>query len=245
MRSKNNMRKLGMAAVIIMIIVCITAVAVVAISLLNSEEISPIENLLGSPVIEPETNQKLKWQTSETEGDINAVIETNFGKIVFKLDDSTAANAFISNAGAFGRSYFDTIVENMFVQTGTISGTVASFEENGLACLYGAVGLAAEDGKTYDSIVIITAKELSGFSKAYISRENFDSERSEFYKSFGGVPEYEGKVQIFGQVIEGFDVLEKIAASENSGYTGGYAAEEPVEIISVSINYPKAEGQLE
>ena len=55
------------------------------------------------------------------------------------------------------------------------------------------------------------------------------------------MPEYEGRVFIFGQVISGFEVLDSIAEGRTSGYTGGYAAENPVKIISVSINLPEVE----
>ncbi len=244
MRSKNNMKKLGTAAVILMILVCAAAVIVAVIGFLGDGEAS-IGDFLNGVTVEEDTAPELRWQTSETEGDITAVIETSFGKIVFKLDDSAAAARFISNAGAFGRASFSTIAKDMFIQAPALSSSETDYEENGLGCFYGAVGFAGEDGKIYDSLVIITAKELSGISKAYISGENFDQERAEFYEEFGGVPEYESKVQIFGQVVEGFDVLEKISAVETSGYTGGYSAAEPVEIISVSISYPKTEGQLE
>ena len=244
MKSRNGMKKLGVFAVIVMILVCAAALAVAVMSFLGGGE-SPVRDILGGVLIEKEQNPKLTWQTGETEGDVTAVIKTDLGEIVFKLDGSKAAERFIESAGDFGGASFETVAENLFIQVPALTKNAGEYEENELGCFYGAVGFVSEDGKVSDSLVIITAKELSGISKAYVSGENFDLERGEFYESFGGVPEYEGKIQVFGQVIDGFGVLEKIAAAETSGYTGGYAAENPVEIISVTVRYPKPEGQLE
>lgn len=244
MKSRNGMKKLGVFAVVVMILVCAAALAVAVMSFLKGGE-SPVKDILGGVIIEQEKNPKLIWQTGETEGDVTAVIKTDLGEIVFKLDESKAAERFIESAGNFGGASFETVAENLFIQVPALSKNSEEYEENDLCCFYGAVGFVSEDGKVSDSLVIITANELSGVSKAYISGENFDLERAEFYKDFGGVPEYEGKIQVFGQVVEGFGVLEKIAAAETSGYTGGYAAKNPVEIISVTVCSPKLEGRLE
>ena len=37
------------------------------------------------------------------------------------------------------------------------------------------------------------------------------SERREIYKTIGGVPHLDGSVTIFGEVVEGFDIVEKIS----------------------------------
>ena len=36
-------------------------------------------------------------------------------------------------------------------------------------------------------------------------------ERREIYKTIGGVPHLDGSVTIFGEVVEGFDIVEKIS----------------------------------
>ena len=84
------MKKLGVFAVIAMILVCAAALAVAVMSFLGGGE-SPVRDILGGVLIEKEQNPKLTWQTGETEGDATAVIKTDLGEIVFKLDGSKAA----------------------------------------------------------------------------------------------------------------------------------------------------------
>ena len=99
----------------------------------------------------------------------------------------------------------------------------------------GAVGFVL-DGKTAaPSIFIITNTALSGFSKAYMTEKAFDEDKIALYEKMGGVPEYEGRVLVFGMVVSGMETAEKIAAGANSGYTGGYSAAEPQKIISAEI----------
>ena len=130
----------------------------------------------------------------------------------------------------------------MFVQCPALSAETFGAEQNELACVYGAVGFAMDGGEISDSLFIVTAKALSGMSSAYISEHGFSAERAALYTEHGGMPEYEGKALIFGQVLSGFDVLDSIAAGKTSGYTGGYTAESPVKILSVTINRPAEEG---
>lgn len=244
MKKRNPMKVLGTAAVIIMILVCLLALAVAVLSLLTGE--NPMDDILsGGVLIEKRKDEALAWQTENTEGDIKAEIKTGLGSIVFKIRDEKAAEYFLSEPESFAGAVFDVAAKDLFVQTSPLSKASVPYEESALGCFYGAVGLVSEEGKTYPSLVIIAAEELSGLSRAYISGENFDEERAEFYKSFGGVPEYEGKIQIFGQVTEGFDVLLKIAEAKTSGYTAGFAPEEPVTIISVKVTYPETSGRLE
>jgi peptidyl-prolyl cis-trans isomerase B (cyclophilin B) len=40
----------------------------------------------------------------------------------------------------------------------------------------------------------------------------FSKEQSEAYKSFGGTPHLDGEYTVFGEVIQGLDVIDKIAA---------------------------------
>ena len=194
-----------------------------------------------------EKPEKGKTETDITAENINsdwivpetgktAVIKTDLGEIKIALSGSEAAEKFASLAkeGAFDGAEFKTLAENMFIQTETC-GESFSAEKNEFACINGVIGFVSEDGETFPSLVIINSGELSGFSKAFLSESSFPEEKTAIYEKFGGIPEYEGKIVVFGKIISGSDIVEEIASGKNSGYTGGYSALEPVKIISAEI----------
>lgn len=43
-------------------------------------------------------------------------------------------------------------------------------------------------------------------------------ERREYYKTIGGVPHLDGSVTIFGEVVDGLDIVEKMSLVETDGY---------------------------
>ena len=97
------------------------------------------------------------------------------------------------------------------------------------------ISFVFEDEKAFPSLVIITAENLSSVSKGYLKESGFDEERTKVYESFGGVPEYEENLIVFGKISSGKEVVKAISEGKNSGFTGGYSALEPVKINSVEI----------
>lgn len=251
-RKKNPAAALAGAVAVILgtVIIALAALAVSGVIKLDKPasggkvESSASES---TPVsVDEEKSKDLEWQAApaaEAE-DVTAVIETEAGSFVLKLYSGAAAERFaeLAEGGSFASAQFATLAENMFVQCPALSAETFGAEQNELACVYGAVGFAMDGGEISDSLFVVTAKSLSGMSSAYISEHAFSSERASLYESFGGMPEYEGKVMIFGQIVSGFDVLDSIAAGKTSGYTGGYTAENPVKILSVTVNRPAEEG---
>ena len=182
------------------------------------------------------TPEKIEKNRFVPEGGKTVLFKTEEGEIKIELGTCEAAEEFLKlvSEGAFANAEFSTLVTDMFIQA-SANGSGFAAESSGYGCFYGSVGLVT-DGKTASpGFFIITAKKLSGISKAYLSEKDFDKEKAALYEELGGVPEYEGKVIIFGKVVSGMEVAEKIAAGENSGYTGGYSAAEPVKIISAEI----------
>jgi len=60
----------------------------------------------------------------------------------------------------------------------------------------------------------------------------YSDEQKEIYKTIGGTPHLDGSYTVFGEVIEGFDVIDKIAAEKTD------QADRPIEdvkIISMTI----------
>ncbi len=236
------MKKIKTLGIVSMIILVLIMAVFAVLAALGIFKIETDENGKSEIIFTPLKNEFFEWQTSETEGDITAVFKTDAGNFEVKLGDCSAAEKFIEldNSGNFDGMEFSVLAENMFIQS-SLSGEGFSMEENEFACIKGAVGFVFEDEKAFPSIVIITAEELSNVSEGFLSQSGFNEERTEIYKNFGGIPEYEGKIIVFGMVSSGNEVIEKIAKGKSSGYTGGFSALEPVKINSVEIFYPTEE----
>ncbi len=235
------MKKIKILAIVstvflVLIIAIFAVLAALGIFKIETDESGKSEIIFTPAEIK---NKSLEWQTKETEGDVTAVFKTTAGKFEVKLSGFAAAEKFIEldNAGIFEGMEFSVLAENMFIQTSP-SGESFSLEKTDLVPINGAVGFVYEEEKAYPSLVIITAKELSGISEGFLLGSGFDEEKTGVYKTFGGVPELEGKIIVFGMVSSGAEVIEKISGGENSGYTGGYSPLEPVKINSVEISFP-------
>ena len=193
-------------------------------------------------ITEKEESEKspFLWQTEEIFDDVIAKIETEAGEITLKIAPGSIGEKFIGlcESGALNGVEFSVLAENMFIQANP-SGENSPAEKTDYACFNGAVAFVMDEGEASSSFIIITAKELSGASKAYLSENEEDEQKAALYKKHGGIPEYEGKVFVFGMVTFGWETVDSIAAGENSGYTGGYAAKNPVKIISAKIIYPE------
>ena len=61
---------------------------------------------------------------------------------------------------------------------------------------------------------------------------HYTDEQRLFYKTFGGTPHLDGAYTVFGELIKGFDVLDKLNAVKTGAND---RPEEPVRIISMSI----------
>ncbi len=186
----------------------------------------------GKPItVEPEELLPTLWQTGESSGDGTAVIKTDLGEVTFKI--TPGGEGLFANLGQ-GELFFEVLAEN-FVQSSAFSESFSA-ENPGLLPLYGAVGFVLEERKAA-SLLIITQKELAVSSRNFIKTGNFPEEKAEIYREFGGVPEFEQSVVIFGQVTGGFEILEQIAAGESTGYTGGFKAISPINFSLEIIDF--------
>ena len=181
---------------------------------------------------------KKNWEIPLSEK--TAVIKTEKGEIKIALADCEAAEKFseLAKSGMYLESAFDTVAEDLFISA-SANGENFEAEMTSYACVYGAVGFVLEGEKAAPDFFIVTKNGLSGLSESFMTEQGFDEEKIAFYKENGGIPEYEGKVIIFGKVLSGMETAEKIAKTENSGYTGGYKPAEAVKIISAGIIEPE------
>lgn len=165
-------------------------------------------------------------------------LSTDAGIIKIFVADCPAGEKFLelAESGAL-HGEIKTAVKGMFIQA-DINGYSFETEKTDFSAIDGTVGFILDGEKASPSFVIIAAEELSGASKAFLSENGFDEESVDFYTKGGGVPEYEDKIIVFGQIdFDESDTVNIICEAENSGYTGGYSLVEPVRINSAEVFY--------
>ena len=181
------------------------------------------------------------------------VINTNYGTIKAKLYNDTPLHRdnFIKliNEGWFNGSPFHRVINNFMIQGGQNADgrqdpgyTVpAEFRENhfhkkGALC-------AARQGDQ------VNPKKASSGSQFYIVQGQvfddkklalyeerlgkiFSAKQRQAYKTVGGTPHLDGDYTVFGEVIEGLEIVDKIAGVK-TGYMD--VPVEPVTINSITI----------
>lgn len=165
-------------------------------------------------------------------------IETEYGTIVLMLYDNTPLNTNnmvkLANEHFYDSTLFHRCIPQFMIQGGdpesktakpgqTLGngglGTTIPAEINDVAYhKRGALGVARDQtpdksgsacqfyivaGKTF------TDAELDNMSKR--TGRNYTPEQREMYKTIGGTPHLDGNYTVFGEVIEGMDIVDKIA----------------------------------
>lgn len=136
-------------------------------------------------------------------------VETTFGTITIKLyaaDAPELTKNFVelAKSGYYDGLTFHRIVPGFVIQGGDPSGNGTgghSYKGEGAN-----TGLADEAGA-------LALKHYKG-AVAWAKSSLPNSIGSQFYIALGDLTSLDGKYSVFGQVVEGFDVVEKIAAVE-------------------------------
>lgn len=148
-------------------------------------------------------------------GDVVAILHTSYGDIKMKFFPEVApmaVNNFIalSKAGKYDNTIFHRVIENFMIQ----GGDYTNFNGTGGESIYGE-----NFGYEISDYVLNTPGAVS---MAHSSMP--DSNGSQFYINQANNDWLNGDYTVFGQVYEGMDVVNKIAACEKVG-------ENPVEKI--------------
>lgn len=178
------------------------------------------------------------------------IMHTNMGDISFVLfaDEApkTVAN-FVKHAkdGYYDGVIFHRVIKDFMIQGGDPTGTGmggesvygGSFEDEFTKTLFnlrGALSMANAGPNTNGSqFFIVTANEVPMTMLGQLEEAAFPKEIIEAYANEGGTPWLDQRHTVFGHVIDGMDVVEKI---ENTK-TG--AMDKPVEdvmIQSITVN---------
>ena len=167
-------------------------------------------------------------------GDKIAIMTTNRGVIKFKLFEKECPKTvenFTTHAqnGYYEGIIFHRVINNFMIQGGDPTGTGRGGEsiwgrsfpdefDINLHNLRGALSMANAGPNTNGSqFFIVQAGEvdasLMGQMEA-IGEKMFPAECIEDYKKVGGTPWLDFKHSVFGQVFEGMDVVDRIAAAK-------------------------------
>ena len=186
-------------------------------------------------------------------GDTSAVIKTTLGDIKVRLFQNEAPKTvenFVTHAknGYYNGIIFHRVIKDFMIQGGDPTGTGMggesiwghTFEDEcceKLRNYRGALSMANAGPNTNGSQFFIV--QASSVDSGLISQmeqladRGFPTECTENYKKLGGTPWLDYKHTVFGQVVDGMDVVDKIASVEVG------MADKPVEdvkIVSIEVN---------
>ena len=179
----------------------------------------------------------MNFQLETKENQLQAVIKTNMGDITVRLFPEYAPKTvenFITHAknGYYNGIIFHRVIKDFMIQGGDPTGTGMggesiwgnSFEDEccvELRNYCGALSMANAGPNTNGSQFFIV--QASSVPSNLISQmeqlkdDGFPTEVTENYKKLGGTPWLDFKHTVFGQVFEGMDIVDKIAATDVDG----------------------------
>ena len=181
------------------------------------------------------------------QGDTVALMKTNMGDIKILLFPEAAPKAvenFTTHAknGYYNGIIFHRVIPDFMIQGGDPTGTGRggesiwgrSFEDEFSVDYHnirGALSMANAGPSTNGSqFFIVQAKEVDGgllSQMEQLSDRGFPTECVEDYRTLGGTPWLDFKHTVFGQVVEGMETVDTIAAVK-TGY-----ADKPVEDVVI------------
>lgn len=203
----------------------------------------------------------VQWKAAEDQNAEIAVISTSLGDITVLLYREYAPLAvenFVkhANEGYYDGVIFHRVVNNFMIQSGDPLGTGAGgesvyngedgspkpFEDEFSLDLWhfrGALSMAGNGANSNDSqFFIVQAPFVTDDVVESMENINFPDKVIDQYQQDGGMPNLDWKHTVFGQVIDGMDVVDEIAKTEVDPQTN-----KPLE--DVVINSIKVTGSPE
>ena len=190
-----------------------------------------------------------------------ATIKTTRGNIKIALFPEYAPFAverFYENveAGAYNGADFGKISENLYIETTNTKSTPSPVVEDApltgveqslkLWNFRGAVILRENQKESPKSslatFAIVQAKLMDEDIFNEMQAIGYPNKVIDKYKEVSGVPSYDGRFTVFGQVVEGMDIIDEITATKVDESFFVLEDEEPTSILSVTITgYPLEE----
>ncbi len=174
----------------------------------------------------------------------DVLLQTSFGDIVVRLSDSTPLHRdnflLLTKKGFYDSLLFHRVIQNFMIQAGdpnsrtAIAGQVlgnggptekipAEFRQT-LFHKRGVIAAARdnnpEKASSGSQFYIVQGKKFTdaGLDSAEIYRlkRKIPVEQREVYKNIGGTPHLDQTYTVFGEVVKGMDVVDKIASVQTS-----------------------------
>ncbi|WP_252503919.1 peptidylprolyl isomerase [Sporosarcina sp. Marseille-Q4943] len=171
------------------------------------------------------------------------VMNTTMGPIKIKLFPEQAPKTvenFLTHAenGYYDGIIFHRVIKDFMIQGGDPTGTGMggesiygnSFEDEftmDLFNLRGALSMANAGPNTNGSQFFIVQASNPPASAEQLTKGGWPEEIAKAYEANGGTPHLDQKHTVFGQVIEGMDVVDKIASAKTD------RSDKPAEEISI------------
>lgn len=160
-------------------------------------------------------------------GEVLVEMNTTMGSIKIKLFPEQAPKTvenFLGHAksGYYNGIIFHRVIPNFMVQGGDPTGTGmggesiwgGNFEDEcveNLLNIRGALSMAnAGPGTNGSQFFIVQAPKVEVSMLKQMEVRGWSKEDVEVYKNNGGTPWLDGKHTVFGQVVEGMDIVDKI-----------------------------------
>lgn len=193
------------------------------------------------PVLTDDNVVKVLQNYAEDNDEDYVLLQTSLGDIKIKLFDETPLHKanflMLAKQGFYDRTVFYRVEKGFIIQGGdsdayerkTIKSRVGyysipqEFKPNVLYHRPGAVSMARdydnnpEKRSSSFDFFIVQGTKYSKYDLNQIEKDNrmtFTDEQREFYKTTGGAAHLDNMHTVFGQVVSGMDVVDKIADVE-------------------------------
>lgn len=217
-----------MKKIVLLLTLCLALTALAACGSKTEKETSE-----STAKTEKEAQPNLvQLDTKVAKGEPVATIETSEGTVKIKLFPKEAPKAvenFITHAkeGYYDGVLFHRVIDNFMIQSGDPKGDGTGGESiwgkpfkneisNNLYHFRGALAMANAGADTNGSQFYIVQNSFLADTDIQNQNVTYADNVVEAYKKLKGVPSLDGSYTVFGQTIEGLDVVDKIAETKTA-----------------------------
>lgn len=180
-----------------------------------------------------------------------------YGTMKFKFFANKAPLAVknfltLANAGYYDGLKFHRVINDFMIQSGDPQGTGSGGEsiwgagfvnetDNDLLPLRGSLCMANAGADTNGSqFFVVQAKADTAKKTIEEGQLSLTDEQLKAFEEQGGYPSLMGSYTVFGQMIDGYNVLDKIAAAEVEDNGGGEASSPKTDVVIDKVSVTTA-----